>query len=58
MRKQIVALLAAILITGTIAMSMLVVGANAMSNQNGTTVSNTITKPADGWQPHADPDHR
>jgi hypothetical protein len=40
MRKQIIALLAAILITGTIAMSMLVIGANALINQNGTPVSN------------------
>jgi uncharacterized membrane-anchored protein len=40
MRKQIIALLAAILITGTIAMSMVVVGANAMTNQKGTAVSN------------------
>ncbi len=41
MRKQFVALLAAILITGTIAMSMLVIGANAMTNQKGTAVSNS-----------------
>ncbi|HEX7540632.1 MAG TPA: hypothetical protein VF352_00760 [Anaerolineales bacterium] len=41
MRKQIGALLAAILITGAIAMSMFVVGANAMTNQNGTAVSNS-----------------
>jgi len=41
MRKQIVALLAAILITGSIAMSMLVVGVSAMTNQNGTAASNT-----------------
>ena len=41
MRKQIGALLAAILITGSIAMSMLVVGVNAMTNMNGTAVSNT-----------------
>lgn len=41
MRKQIIALLAAILITGTIAMSMLVIGANAMTNQKGTAVSNS-----------------
>ena len=41
MRKQIGALLAAILITGSIAMSMLVVGVNAMTNQNGTAASNT-----------------
>jgi peptidoglycan hydrolase CwlO-like protein len=41
MRKQIVALLAAMLITGLIAMSMVVIGANAMTNQNGTAVSNS-----------------
>jgi hypothetical protein len=41
MRKQISALLAAILITGAIAMSMFVIGANAMTNQNGTPVSNS-----------------
>jgi hypothetical protein len=41
MRKQITALLAAMLITGTIAMSMLVIGVNAMTNQNGTVVSNS-----------------
>ena len=41
MRKQIGALLAAILITGAIAMSMVVVGANAMTNQKGTAVSNS-----------------
>ncbi len=41
MRKQIGALLAAMLITGAIAMSMFVVGANAMTNQKGTVVSNS-----------------
>ena len=41
MRKQIVALLAAMLITGAIAMSMLAIGVNAMTNQNGTVVSNS-----------------
>ena len=41
MRKQIGALLAAILITGAIAMSMVVVGANAMTYQKGTAVSNS-----------------
>lgn len=40
MRKQMGAFLAAILITGAIAMSMVVVGANAMTNQKGTAVSN------------------
>jgi len=40
MRKQIAAWLAAILITGSIAMSMLVIGASAMTNQKGTAVSN------------------
>jgi uncharacterized protein YlxW (UPF0749 family) len=41
MRKQFGALLAAILITGAIVMSMFVVGANAMTNQKGTVVSNS-----------------
>jgi len=41
MRKQIVALLAAMLITGLIAMSMVVIGANAMTNQKGTAASNS-----------------
>jgi Tfp pilus assembly protein FimV len=46
MRKQIIALLAALLMTGSIAMSMLVIGANAMTNQNGTPVSNSISSVA------------
>ncbi|HEX7620220.1 MAG TPA: hypothetical protein VF359_03370 [Anaerolineales bacterium] len=41
MRKQFGALLAAILITGAIVLSMFVVGANAMTNQKGTAVSNS-----------------
>jgi hypothetical protein len=41
MRKQLLAFLAAILITGTIALSMFVVGTNALANQNGTTASNS-----------------
>jgi len=41
MRKQVIALLSAMLITGVIAMTMVVVGANAMSNRNGTVVSNS-----------------
>ena len=41
MRKQLIALLAAMLITGAIFLSMLVVGANAMTNQNRTPVSNS-----------------
>ena len=49
MRKKIIALMAAIVITGTIAFSMFAVGVNAMANQNGTTASNSpgsITTPA------------
>jgi peptidoglycan hydrolase CwlO-like protein len=42
MRKQIIALLAAILITGSIGLSMVLVGANALTNQNGTAVLNSI----------------
>ena len=38
MRKQLIAFIAAILITGTIALSMFVVGVNAMANQNGTAL--------------------
>ena len=41
MSKQFGALLAAILITGAIVMSMFVVGANAMTNKQGTVVSNS-----------------
>jgi uncharacterized protein YlxW (UPF0749 family) len=41
MRKQLVALFAAMLITGLVAMSMVVIGVNAMTNQNGTAVSNS-----------------
>lgn len=41
MSKQFGALLAAILITGAIVLSMYVVGANAMTNQNGVVVSNS-----------------
>ena len=49
MRKKIIALMAAIVITGTIAFSMFAVSVNAMANQNGTTASNSpgsITTPA------------
>jgi uncharacterized protein YlxW (UPF0749 family) len=41
MPKQLVALFSAMLITGLIAMSMVVVGVSAMTNQNGTAVSNS-----------------
>jgi uncharacterized protein YpmS len=41
MRKQIVALFAAMLITGLVAMSMVVIGASAMTNKNGTAPSNS-----------------
>jgi len=41
MSKQFGALSAAILITGAIVLSMFVVGANAMTNKNGTPVSNS-----------------
>jgi uncharacterized protein YlxW (UPF0749 family) len=41
MRKQLVALFSAMLITGLVAMSMVVIGVNAMTNQNGTVVSNS-----------------
>jgi uncharacterized protein YpmS len=44
MHKQIFALFSALLITGIIAMSMLVIGAGAMTNQNGTAISNSSGK--------------
>lgn len=49
MRKQITALLAAFLITGILALCIFVVGANALVNPNGTTVSNSAatTSPMD-----------
>jgi TolA-binding protein len=49
MHKKLLALLAAILITASIAIAMLVVGMNAMTNQNGTAVSgSTSVLPSDG----------
>jgi len=41
MRKHILALIAAIVITGVTALSMFVVGVNALVNQKGTVVSNS-----------------
>jgi TolA-binding protein len=41
MRKHILAMLAAVVITGVTALSMFVVGVNALVNQNGTVVSNS-----------------
>ena len=41
MRKQFVAFLAAFIITGVVALSMLVVGVSAAVNPNGVAVSNT-----------------
>jgi uncharacterized protein YlxW (UPF0749 family) len=46
MRKQIVALLAAFIITGIVALSMFVVGANAMVNPNSVPVSNSPVQAA------------
>jgi uncharacterized protein YlxW (UPF0749 family) len=43
MRKSLLALFAAMFITGLLAMSMVVIGANAMTNQNGTNPSNSST---------------
>jgi hypothetical protein len=40
MRKQVKAILAAMLITGVVAIFMAVIGVNAMTNRNGTVVSN------------------
>lgn len=39
-KKQLPALIAALLVTGFIALAMLVTGANALLNKNGTLVSN------------------
>ena len=44
MRKQTIAILAALFITGLVAMSVAVVGVNAMMNQKGTAVSNSPAK--------------
>jgi hypothetical protein len=41
MSKQLGAFLAAVFITGAIVLSMFVVGANAMTNKNGTPASNS-----------------
>ena len=41
MRKQFIAFLAAFVITGVVALSMLVVGVNAAINPNGAPVSNS-----------------
>jgi hypothetical protein len=46
MRKQLTAFLSALLITGAIAMSMVVVGVNAMSNKNGTAATNSSSQVA------------
>ena len=48
MRKQLIAFIAAVLITGTIGLSMFVVGTNALANQNGAVASNSSssTSPA------------
>lgn len=43
MKKQIPALLAALAITGFIALAMVVTSANALMNKNGTAVSNDPT---------------
>jgi len=48
MRKHVLALLAAIVITGITAFSMLVVGVNALVNPNSTTVANSPTQAAVG----------
>jgi hypothetical protein len=46
MRKQLIAFLAAALITGTIALSMIVTGVSAMTNQNGVVPSNSTSSAA------------
>ena len=44
MRKQLIAFLAAFVITGIVALSMLVVGVNAAINPNGVAASNSATQ--------------
>jgi hypothetical protein len=46
MRKQLIAFIAATLITGTIALSMIVVGVSAMTNRNGVVPSNSTSSVA------------
>jgi len=46
MRKQLIAFIAATLITGTIALSMIVVGVSAMTNQHGVVASNSTSSSA------------
>ena len=46
MRKQLIASIAALVITGTIALSMLAVGVNAATNPNGVPVSNSPAQAA------------
>ena len=46
MNKKLVAIMAAILITGSIAMFMIVVSVNAMTNQTGTVASNSAASAA------------
>lgn len=46
MRKQLIAFLAAFVITGIVALSMLVVGVNAAINPNGVAVSNSPAQAA------------
>jgi uncharacterized protein YlxW (UPF0749 family) len=43
MRKHVLALLAAILITGVTALGMFVIGVNALVNPNTTTISNSVS---------------
>lgn len=43
MKKQIPALVAALVVTGFIAMAMVVTSANALMNKNGTVASNSPT---------------
>ena len=46
MRKQLIAFLAAFVITGIVALSMVVVGVNAAINPNGVAVSNSPAQAA------------
>ena len=51
MRKQIMAVFAALFITGIVAMAIATIGANAMLNKNGTVVSNSPVNSANASAP-------
>ena len=51
MRKQIMAVFAALFITGIVAMAIATIGANAMLNKKGTVVSNSPVNSANAAAP-------